>query len=503
MNGLLYQITNGKIYLIDTVAGTQTEKATLGYDQSTDTLVYQYGVQNFTSIGTGSANWSYMSQYVGRLLYKKDLNQVQLWTSDGSSIIDFKTLSYDPTGNIYPVLNILQTTTGYAASGTGTLAPDGSYYLKDGQYVNVTASLTGTINYKQGNMLYSSAANALIASKGQSLKVFDGSSISTPATVPANDGIIEYGLSRSFLAGGNVLYISKKASSTASDAYNFTDALAQQIQYDENIVALKATMNGVYVFLETKVEYLSANSLQNIAGSATFISTPLGDGAAPINNLAIAAAGDRVFYVSKNLQVQTINYMEGTTGTTIGELSARPIVSIRQFLETLDPNQPNAFAWYNENEKNVQFNLRSAGATINDYVLVYDLVNDTWNVDTQKNYNRTVKLDGKYYGFSDVNSSIYEDGVGYSDAGVPIEFKIRTNNFICGTVRQKIFGGFTGAGAIGPLTTVQYVMNVDGKEVFQDSVVGDVGNIPDVGAIADSPVGENAIADGKPYFSVL
>ena len=36
-------------------------------------------------------------------------------------------------------------------------------------------------------------------------------------------------------------------------------------------------MNGLYVFTKNKVEFLGANSLQNVAGSATFISTPIGE----------------------------------------------------------------------------------------------------------------------------------------------------------------------------------------------------------------------------------
>lgn len=69
-------------------------------------------------------------------------------------------------------------------------------------------------------------------------------------------------------------------------------------------------MNGLYVFLETKIEYLGANSLQNVSGSATFISTPLGEGAAPLTNACIAASGDKIFYISRNLQVQTVNFIQ-------------------------------------------------------------------------------------------------------------------------------------------------------------------------------------------------
>ena len=120
--------------------------------------------------------------------------------------------------------------------------------------------------------------------------------------------------------------------------------------------------------------------------------------------------------------------MNGTNATSIGELSARPIISIKEFLNTIDTSQPSSFGFFNQNDKTVQFHIRSVGSPFNDYVLIYDEVNDTWNVDTQKNYNYVVKIASKYYGFSDVNSSVYEDDTGYSDAGVPIEFRVDTQN---------------------------------------------------------------------------
>lgn len=80
-------------------------------------------------------------------------------------------------------------------------------------------------------------------------------------------------------------------------------------------------------------------------------------------------------------------------------------------MNTIDVNQPSSYAFLNETDKTIQMHIRSIGSPYNDYTLVYDLVNDTWNVDTKKNYNYIVKDLDKYYGFSDVNSSIYIDDV--------------------------------------------------------------------------------------------
>ncbi len=189
-----------------------------------------------------------------------------------------------------------------------------------------------------------------------------------------------------------------------------------------------------------------------------------------MDNQLIVASGDKIFTVTKNLQVQTVNYVPGTENAQIGELSARPVIGIRQFLDLIDTEQPTGFGFYNENDKTVQFHLRSVGSPFNDYVLVYDLVNDTWDVDTAKNYNTVVKIGYDYYGFSDVNSSVYREDVGNSDAGVPIEFRIKTNNFMLGTPVRKIFGGFFTTGALHPLTTLRYLVNIDDENVFEDTV---------------------------------
>lgn len=53
-----------------------------------------------------------------------------------------------------------------------------------------------------------------------------------------------------------------------------------------------------------------------------------------------------------------------------------------------------------------------------------------------------------YYGFSDVNSSIYQDDVGFSDAGMPIAFRVDTQNMNQGTPVQKIYGGLYVMGAV-------------------------------------------------------
>lgn len=314
----------------------------------------------------------------------------------------------------------------------------------------------------------------IIASEWESIKVFDWTNVSTPATVPAtNNGILEYCRWFSFLASNNVLYISRPITpANPTYAYDWTWSWSQTITYDSTIKGLKGTMNWLYVFTEDKIEFLWANALQNVAGASAFISTPLWDWWELMNNQLIATSGDKVFYVTKNLNINTINYVQGTAEPWLWELSNQPVISIRELMQTLDTEQPSGFAFVNDNDNTVQFHLRTNNSPFNDICIVYDLINTTWNIDTGKNYNFVLRNWAEYIGFSDINSSLYKDDVGNSNAWVPIQFKIVTQDISFWTMLHKNFGGFFTAWAINYLSTLQYKVYVDNEEVFIDEING-------------------------------
>lgn len=316
---------------------------------------------------------------------------------------------------------------------------------------------------------------AIITSPWQAPKLYDGvTTVSTITTVPAgNTGIVEYCRNFSFITKDNILYISRPITATNPEfAYDWTGAGSQNITYDSKIIGLKGTMNGLYVFLENKVEYLGANSLQNVSWSATFISTPLGEGAAPISNTCIAASGDKIFYISRNLKIQTVNFIQWASNPSIWELSARPVVGIKDLLLQVSTVQPTAFAYFNENFNIIEFHCRTTGSLFNDRVIIYDMINDTWSIDTWKNYNYIVKYGFDYYGFSDINSSIYKNDVGFSDNWTPIDTIIRTSGYNAGSILHKIFGWFYTSGAIWFLTELEYNISVDWESIFTDIVTG-------------------------------
>lgn len=314
---------------------------------------------------------------------------------------------------------------------------------------------------------------AIIVSNWESWKVFDWTTITTPATILTNTWIIEYCRWFTFLTSWNVLRISRPIlPSNPEYAYDFTWTWSQTITYDSPIKWLKGTMNWLYVFTEEKIEFLGANALQNVAGSTSFISTPLWDWWELMTNELIATSWDKIFYVTKNLNINTINYIQWTAEPWLWELSNRPVIWIRELLQGLNLEQPNWFAFVNDNDNTIQFHLRTSLSPFNDIVIVYDFINDTWSIDTGKHYNRVIKKASKYYWFSDINSSIYEDDVWFSDNGVAINFKIRTQALNLWTMQQKMFGGFFTSGAIWQFTNLTYKVSIDWDNVFNDEILG-------------------------------
>lgn len=326
---------------------------------------------------------------------------------------------------------------------------------------------------KRVDVLTYSSKLAIIVSEWEPIYIFDWVKITkiTENIPQFNSWIIEYFKWFSFLASNNVLYISAPIKSDKiENAYNFTWTDSQNIVFDKNILWLKTTMNWLYIFTENKIEFLWRESLQNIAWSPTFLSVPIWDTSQLINNHCIASKWDKIFYLTKNLQINTINYIPWTSDPQIWELSEMKIVWVKELLKKLDFDQPYGFAFTNENDDTIQFHCRRKNRTYNDIVIIYDYENDTWSIDTNKNYNYIVKQEEKYYWFSDINSNIYQDDIWYNDSWIPINFNISTQDLNLWSINNKIFVWFSISWLISLLTDLNINIYIDDRPIFNDKI---------------------------------
>lgn len=466
----LYQITNSKIYEVDTTTGTQTDRGTLWFDLRCDILVYDYIKEVFTSLWTHSFTYNYSPDKLTKLTYSA-LNTLT-FSKNTVPYDSTQTITTSNTWYYRPSIKILSTSTqtfdwwsGEVVTWWRVLELWETAYSST---LNWTTNWTVNIEvwyYTTQNLSY-----AVIWMYWKYIYVFDWTTVTEIKAVPENSWILEYTRWFSFLTWWNTLYISSPITRTNPEYwYDFTGSWSQNIVFNKEILWLKGTMTGLYIFTDNQIQYLWANSLQNVSWSATFISQPLWDSSWPINNTCITASWDKIFYLSKNMQIQTVNYIWWTDWTSIWELSAKPVVWIKKLLDTFDPSQPTAFAFYNENDKTIQFHLRNLWSTVNDKVLIYDLINDTWWIDTNKGYNYVVRLENQYYWFLDANSSIYKDDIWTNDNWSAIDFEIKTNHNI--STNQSMFGWFYLKWWIAQDTNLTIKASIGWDEVFNNTIL--------------------------------
>ena len=495
LNGFLYQIEWGSIWKLET-DGSRTEIDSLWYDGRADVLVYQNSKGAFTVNATQTITWDSSANWPVNYWHNKNNEQLlgTLYRSPDSPNYD-ELFSTDITGFALPAIKFLQAgTTTFVKSWSPVVVESDWIIATEWQYVRSNGTQTSwTFDIELWR--YTTTQTAIIASDGQNLKIFDWETVSS-VTID-NSGIIEYTAGRSWITNSNILLASRPITLLNPEyAYDFTGTGSYNITYDSEIWGIKSTLSWLYVFTQKKVEYLADWQTTN------WLSIPLWQGGNPINNLCIVASGEKIFYITKKLEIETINYVSGINDAQVGKLSNQKLVNIKEYLQNLDTEQPTAFAFNNKYENTVQFFLREIWADFNNVCIVYDIVNDTWNIDKWRYFNYVVENNDIYYWYSDITSSVYQDYIGFTDNWTPIATKGKTQAMWYNSPEQKLFWGFNVAGAISSLSSLDFIVCIDEQEVFRETLQTEVSLDAGIGsqAIWDVEIwGESTQDNRKPF----
>jgi len=270
-----------------------------------------------------------------------------------------------------------------------------------------------------------------------------------------------------FIAGNtadrdNVLYISRPITDVNPErCYDRVWENSETITFDSKILWLKATLNQLFIFTENRVEYIGKDSLQTIWWVATLISTPIGDGGRLASYRSVVTAGNKVFYLTKNKTINTLNYASWTVEPEIGVLTDEPVFKITKYLANLDDDQSNSFGYFDEGTKTIHWFLKTEWALYNDTVLVYDIENATWTTDTKKFFNDAVAYDNKVYTGSSINSDVIQDNVWRDDNATAIEFKIEDTDISLWTIKEKLFQWWQTSWGLNRLTNMDFTTYID------------------------------------------
>ena len=289
----------------------------------------------------------------------------------------------------------------------------------------------------------------------------------------------------------NILYRSP-AIVLASDivkCYDFIGTGTFQIPRKSDILALKTTLSRLFIFEENRIEWIDKSSYTTISSVVTFFSNPLAKGEAVPNNGSVIVAGDKLFFLTKGKRIKSINYVVGVDQVEIADISNTPDVGITKFLdEQLNNDLSATVGFYDETLKHCKWFVRSRNSTVNDLVIIYDLVNQTFLIDNNKFYSCITRhSDGNYYAGGSFNTDLYQDEYGQDDDGGEISWYRYTAPLDNEKPWQnKLISEVSTTGTIDSTTVIK-------KEVFVDNDSVDTSYISKPSPVLNVGIGSSPI----------
>lgn len=250
------------------------------------------------------------------------------------------------------------------------------------------------------------------------------------------------------------------------NVYNYTWDGSVRYSFRSNITWIVANRENLFVFTENSIEVMG--DAQAPWGYMTLIAQPIAWQNVPANPRMIVKADDLIFFRTRDNMMKSIWYVQWISELVIWEVSHRSDLSMKQFCEWLDEDQSESFGYYNRKDKTVHWHLRQKWEPFPNVVLVYDLWNDTFYIDTNKFFKCQVNHGVKYYTWDASVQTVYEDNVWDLDNGNPIQWERRTALFTMWSPDyRKEFRQVNVYWEKDEDVEISVYVLVDGKEVFQ------------------------------------
>jgi hypothetical protein len=219
-----------------------------------------------------------------------------------------------------------------------------------------------------------------------------------------------------------------KASPT--NILDFSGSGSDALYFKSKIMWLAATREQLFVFTEDSVEIISYT---DNGGVLTLVSVPIAWSNQPANPKMVVKTDDLVFFRTKDNQMKSLNYMQWVTERVVWDVSHRPNLSIKDFTDTLDEDQSTSFGYYDRAEKTIHRHLKQKWEPMPNIVLVYDMNNDSFYIDTNKFFRCVASHKNKYYAGSSFATIVYQDNNWTTDDWTPIEWQRKSALYSVGS----------------------------------------------------------------------
>ena len=169
------------------------------------------------------------------------------------------------------------------------------------------------------------------------------------------------------------------------------------------VTGIVGTMQNLYIFCEDSIQYLDQTILQEYRNNKILRSVPIANGYQLDNHHLCAAAGNFVFFFSRDKHIRSIWYTSGIYDPQIADLTDTEFGIQRWINDNIADDQSQWFAFFNKKDQTIEFHLTSKKAYArskfnefcNDITLIRDLQHQSWLIDTWKyfgameNFNRS------------------------------------------------------------------------------------------------------------------
>lgn len=258
----------------------------------------------------------------------------------------------------------------------------------------------------------------------------------------------------------NTIRISQPISLAAqTNSYMRTGSGSWTITFDWDFLWCIGTLSFLWIFTTKTIEYISRDNLTTVGGISSLFSIPISWWDALLNPDTVTSANEFIFYVTEDIRIKTINYIQGNPVPQIAVISE----PIRELLEeSLHSDQSNAFIYYNKQENIVVVVFRGITSTVTDLHVIYDMETREWFTDMDKYFAWVTTLNDNIYAGSALSYKLIQDNVGTDDFNTSVDRAFESGNMTLGDpVQVKQWRGSKLAGRYNNNTLINREIDLD------------------------------------------
>ncbi len=210
---------------------------------------------------------------------------------------------------------------------------------------------------------------------------------------------------------------------------DFSSTGSDQFTFWETITGLATNSEALFYFTKNTISVTWVSDIQDIGWSINYTTRGLQVKEWSVNHSSIVSAGNNIYCVTPSNKIIRVTKWQNVDWFEVYELSERQNAWISWIMNSLDIDQTDSFGYFLQKENIIKWYFKSAWSTFNDICIVYDIIHDSFLVDTNCFFYGWINFKWYYYTISNIEPKVYSDEYGYDDEDSAISFRYETKYF--------------------------------------------------------------------------